>query len=60
MWSVRDGGMPLKSTGIGIKSEFCFRQIALARFKTDHTQEALRSEKKNVFLDKGWKPKSHT
>lgn len=49
MWSVRDGGMPLKSTGIGIKSEFCFRQIALARFKTDHTQEALRSEKKMFF-----------
>lgn len=46
-------GVPLKPTGIGIRSEFCFRQIAMARFKTDHTKEALKSENRIGFLDMG-------
>lgn len=46
-------GVPLKPTEIGIRSEFCFRQIALARFKTDHTKEALKSENRIGFLDMG-------
>lgn len=46
-------GVPLKPTGIGIRLEFCFRQIALARFKTDHTKEALKSENRIGFLDMG-------
>ena len=46
-------GVPLKPTGIGIRWEFCFRQIALARFKTDHTKEALKSENRIGFLDMG-------
>lgn len=46
-------GVPLKPTGIGIRSEFCFKQIALARFKTDHTKEVLKSENRIGFLDMG-------
>lgn len=44
-------GMPLTSSGIGIKLEFCFRHIAWARFKTDHTKEALESEKEKLFFE---------
>lgn len=52
-WLHAKLGMPLKPTGIGIRSELCFRQIALARFKTDHTKEALKSENRIGFLDTG-------
>lgn len=54
-------GKLLKSIGMGIRLEFCFRQIALTMFKTDHKREALKSGKKKKYacVDKGLNSAPH-